>query len=484
MQDIDALLDSHDGVGLAALVRNREIQPLELAEATIVRLQRVASLNAVAETLYDQARATARLPTTRQGALAGVPTLIKDLFSPLRGARMGNGSLAQGDARADLDCAVVERLRAAGCVFLGTSTSPEFGTSYTTESTRFGATANPWDIARSAGGSSGGAAALVAARAVPFAHGNDGGGSLRVPASCCGVFGLKPSRGRMPSGPLIGEGWAGMGIAHAITRSVRDSAALLDATAGADLGAPYAAPAQASPFMAAIERDPAPLRIALVEHLAPWPSGADALAAVRHSAGLCSRLGHHVEAARLPVDLPVLLDQLFDIIGPSTRCYLDMLGRLRGAPVNDAELEPRTRVILREKGQVSGARYAAAVAAIHALGRRLATLLQDYDLILTPTLTRVPPLLGTLDAFDDTLPLPRLIEDFHSYSPFTALFNASGQPAMSVPLYWSPAGLPIGAHFAARFGEESTLLALAAQLERAQPWAGRIPPLNAGAVSR
>ncbi|MCD0245483.1 amidase [Xanthomonas melonis] len=484
MHDIDALLDSHDGVALAALVRRGEIRPLELADAAIARLERVGALNAVAETLYEQARAAARLPAATQGALAGVPTLIKDLFSPLRGARMANGSLAQGEARADLDCEVVARLRRAGCVFLGTTTSPEFGTSYTTESTRFGATANPWDITRSAGGSSGGAAALVAARAVPFAHGNDGGGSLRVPASCCGVFGLKPSRGRMPCGPLIGEGWAGMSIDHAITRSVRDSAALLDATAGADLGAPYAAPTQQAPFLAAVERDPGPLRIALVEHLAPWPTGPHALAAVRHSAELCSRLGHHVEPARLPVDLPALLDQLFDIIGPSTRSYLDMLGQLRGAPIADAELEPRTRVILREKGQASGARYAAAVAAIHALGRRLASMLVHYDLILTPALTREPPRLGSLDAFDETITFAQLIEDFHSYCPFTALFNASGQPAMSVPLYWSPAGLPIGAHFAARFGEEATLLALAAQLERAQPWAARVPALNANAARR
>ncbi len=476
MQDIHTLIDNHDATGLARLVGNRDISRNELLEASIARLEKVEpQLNAVAEKLYDSARAAPAI----EGIFGGVPTLIKDLFSPLAEARMSNGSLALGEARSGLDAAVVERLRRAGCLFIGTTTSPEFGTSYTTESTRFGATRNPWNIGHSAGGSSGGAAALVAARVVPFAHGNDGGGSLRVPASCCGVFGFKPSRGRMPSGPLVGEGWAGMGISHAITLSVRDSAALLDATAGADLGAPYAAPWKDAPFVDSLQCPIRPLRIALVEHLEPWRSGADALAAVRHTAKLCDSLGHFIEEAVLPVELLHFLDQAFDVIGASTRSYLDQLGRMRGRLVTEEELEPRTRVILREKGGISGARYASSVEGIHALGRTLARFLLDYDLVLTPTLTREPPPIGSLDRFDDSLDLASLIEHFHSYSPFTALFNASGQPAMSVPLYWTANNLPIGSHFAARFGEEATLLALAAQLEHAQPWAGRVPPVNA-----
>lgn len=476
MQDIQSLMDREDATGLANLVKAREVSHSELLEAAIARLELVEpQLNAVAEKLYD----TARKAPTFDGPFAGVPTLIKDLFSPLTEARMTSGSIALGEARPGLDDAVVSRLRTAGCQFIGTSTSPEFGTSYTTESTRFGATRNPWDTTRSAGGSSGGAAALVAARVVPFAHGNDGGGSLRVPASCCGVFGLKPSRGRMPSGPLVGEGWAGMGTPHAITLSVRDSAALLDVTGGADLGAPYAAPHQSIPFVDCLTRRPTRLRIAVIEHLAPWTSSAEALAAVRHTAQLCQELGHQVKQTTLPVNPLPVLDAMFDIIGASTRSYVDMLGKLRTQPVADEELEPRTRIILRERGAVSGARYADGVASLHALGRDLARFLCDYDLILTPTLTREPPRIGTLDAFDDRLDLATLIEHFHSYSPFTSLFNASGQPAMSVPLYWSPKGLPIGSHFAARFGEEGTLLALAAQLEEAQPWRGRVPVVNA-----
>lgn len=476
MHDIQALMDQQDATGLAGLVQDRTISREELLEAAIIRLEQVEpQLNAVAERLYDSAR---RAPAV-DGAFAGVPTLVKDLFSPLREARMSNGSLALGETRPGLDDALVSRLREAGCQFIGTSTSPEFGTSYTTESTRFGATRNPWDTRRSAGGSSGGAAALVAARVVPFAHGNDGGGSLRVPASCCGVFGLKPSRGRMPCGPLVGEGWAGMGTPHAITLSVRDSAALLDITAGADLGAPYAAPWQDMPFVDSLHQPLRPLRIALVEHLAPWTSSPQAVAAVRHAARLCESLGHRVELARLPVQPLAFLDQVFTVIGASTRSYVDLLGEMRGRPVALEELEPRTRIILREKGEVSGAHYADAVAGIHALGRQLAGFLQEHDLILTPTLTREPPLIGSLDRFDERLDLATLIEDFHSYSPFTALFNASGQPAMSVPLYWTAEGLPIGAHFAGRFAEEGTLLALAAQLERLQPWLGRVPAVNA-----
>ncbi|NWN49420.1 amidase, partial [Pseudomonas sp. MAFF 301514] len=301
MMDIQNLLDNEDATGLAEWVRRGEVQPGELLEAVIDRIELVEPhLNAVAERLYDSAREAALAARPGRGVFAGVPTLIKDLFSPVNGAAMTNGSRALGGFRADFEAEHVSRIRRAGCVILGTSTSPEFGTSYSTESSRFGATRNPWNIDHSAGGSSGGAAALVAARVVPFAHGNDGGGSLRVPASCCGVFGLKPSRGLLPSGPMVGEGWAGMGTPHAITLSVRDSAALLDATAGIDLGAPYAAPMQAQPYVTALQRDPRPLRIALVEQLGPWPTSSESLDAVRQAARLCQSLGHHVEPAGLP----------------------------------------------------------------------------------------------------------------------------------------------------------------------------------------
>ncbi|MEE4754817.1 amidase [Pseudomonas viridiflava] len=485
MRDIQALLNDEDATGLAEWVRRGEVQPIDLLEAVILRIEQVEpQLNAVAERLYDSARSTALNLKKGEGVFAGVPTLIKDLFSPVNGAVMSNGSLSMGAFRANFDAEGVSRLRRAGCVLVGTSTAPEFGTSYSTESTRFGATRNPWNPDHSAGGSSGGAAALVAARVVPFAHGNDGGGSLRVPASCCGVFGFKPSRGLMPSGPMVGEGWAGLSTSHALTLSVRDSAALLDATAGMDLGAPYAAPVQATPYGNAVRHDPKSLRVALIEQSGTWPTSDESLAAVRDAAQLCESLGHRVERVSLPVVLPEFLDHVFTIIGANTRNHVDLLGRMRGFDVQDAELETRTRIILRDKGDVSGAQYAAAVEWIHALGRRLAVFMQDYDTILSPVLTREPARMGELVVPDTSLSFEELIERSHRYSPFAALFNASGQPAMSVPLSWSAAGLPMGAHFAGRFGEESTLLALAGQLERARPWRGRVPLVNACSTGR
>ncbi|MGQ0336039.1 amidase [Halomonas elongata] len=475
--EIHQLLDTHDGLSLAQLVMSGEITSTELVEAVIERLERVEpSLNAVVERLYDEARAASLEPIDKNLPFAGVPTLVKDLFSPVSGALMTQGSRATGEVRAEFDTEAVARLRQAGCLLLGTSTSPEFGTSYTTESTRHGATCNPWNLEHSAGGSSGGAAALVAARVVPFAHGNDGGGSLRVPASCCGVFGFKPSRGLMPSGPMVGEGWGGMGTSHAITRTVRDSAALLDATAGTDLGAPYAAPISPSPYREATERNPGTLRIGLIDGLSLAP---EAEAVARQTASLCESLGHRIEPVMLPVDWEAFYQRCFDIIGPSTREFLDMLGDMRGTPVDEQELEPRTRVMLRERGRIDATRYVAAINDIHALGRRVAATMQQYDLLLSPTLARQPPRIGELDAFDDRLSLAEIIDDFHGYCPFTALFNATGQPAMSVPLFWTKDGLPLGSHFAGRFGEESRLFSLAAQLERAQPWAKRVPGINA-----
>lgn len=480
MKPIQHILDTEDGLGLAHYVKCGDVTPGELLEGVIERLGKVTPhINAVAETLFESAREAARKPQLPTGRFAGVPTLVKDLFTSVKEARMANGSLALGDAHPGLDDELVSRYRKAGIIIAGTSTSPEFGSSYTTESTRFGATRNPWNLAHSAGGSSGGAAALVAARVVPFAHGNDGGGSIRVPASCCGVFGLKPTRGRMPNGPLVGEGWAGMGVSHAITLSVRDSAALLDISAGSDLGAPYAAPYQSSPFLDGLSRPPGKLRIAMIEHLSPWTTSKQALESVRATAALCEQLGHHVEVVSLPVDAEQFYSDVFTIIGVNTQAYVDMLGHIRGQPVSFEELEPRTRVMLRERGRVPGTDYVKAVNAMHTLGRRFAHFMTQYDLILTPTLTQAPPLIGELDAFDDTLRVRDVIEGFHRYCPFTALFNATGQPAMSVPLYWTQEKLPIGSHFAARFGDEQTLLSLAAELERVKPWAKHIPSINA-----
>ncbi|MDN7425082.1 amidase [Burkholderia sp. AU45388] len=481
MTDFQTLIATHDGIALAALVRAKEVQPTELLDAVLASLDTLNPvLNAVAERLDDSARQAAASVTGRESILAGVPTLIKDLFMPVRGARMSNGSFLFGDHRPDFDGELVARLRRAGIPIAGTSLSPELGTSYCTSSARFGVTRNPWHPHVSAGGSSGAAAALVAARVLPFAHGNDGGGSLRVPASCCGVFGLKPTRGRTPNGPMIGEGWAGMGINHAITRSVRDSAALLDLTAGADIGAPYASPHQADTFLSATQRDPRPLRIAVIEQAPPWPLDPACRAALGHTVGLLRALGHHVEPLDSPVDSAVFYDRVFTIIGAQTRALLDTVGDQRGTPVRDDEIEPRTRIILREKGNVSGAEYASAVDWIHALGRTFGRLMERYDALLTPTLAMPPLAPAALATVDDAQSLSDVIDRSHRFSPFTAWFNATGQPAMSVPLYQDEHGLPIGSQFAAAFGAESLLFSLAAQLERAVPWADRAPPVCVG----
>ncbi|MFT4182440.1 MAG: amidase [Rhizobium sp.] len=469
-----------DGLATADAIRQGHYTAAEAAAQALERMRRInPQLNAVVDDLGEEAMRS--MPTRPAGVFGGVPTLVKDLFMPVKGARMTNGSLVTKTAVAPFDAEVVARGRATGITILGTTTSPEFGNSYTTESRLLGATANPWSLAHTAGGSSGGSAAMVAARVVPFAFGNDGGGSLRVPASCCGVFGLKPTRGRVPMGPMIGEGWAGMGCNHVISVSVRDSAAILDAVGGMEIGAPYAAPHDTASLLSSVDRPPGKLRIGLVRELAPFNAEAECLAAVDDAARLCVDLGHEVEEASFPVDGMEFYDTVFTIIGAQTRSFVDMLGKMMGAPVDASDLEPRTRIILREKGGVSGATYAAAVDWVHAFGRRMAHLTATYDVLLSPTLAKTPQPLGSFDLAEGDS-FERLITLFHSFSPITALFNASGQPAMSVPLYWSRQGLPVGSHFAAGFGREDILFSLAGQLEAARPWTHRLPPVNALSV--
>ncbi len=478
---MNAHLTTHaqpDGIGLADLIRKGELSAEEAAAQARQRMRHInPKLNAIVDDLADQAVEAAK-DAKADGPFAGVPTMVKDLFLPLQGARMTNGSLVSRDAVAPFDAEAVTRLKQTGVSILATTTAPEFGTSFSTESRAFGATRNPWSLDHIAGGSSGGSAAMVAARVVPFALANDGGGSIRVPASCCGIFGLKPSRGRVPLGPAAGEGWAGMGCTNVVSISVRDTAAMLDQLSGADLGAPYAAPHDDAPLLAALQSKPRALRIGLIRQLAPFSTEPDCIDAVEDAASLCRDLGHEVEETSLPVDGMEYYDTIFNVIGAQTKSLLRFMGQISGRPVDPAELEPRTRIILRAKGDIDGATYAASVDWMHAFGRRMAHLLQTFDILLTPTLGKAPQLLGSFDLRDEDS-FETLIERFHSFSPFTSLFNASGQPAMSVPLTWSAAGLPSGAHFAAPFGGEATLLNLAAQLEAARPWAAKLPPHHA-----
>jgi len=484
MNDIQNLLAATDAVGLAHLVQRREVQPIELVEAAIGLISHAdAGLNFMAETLFNEARQAA-LRVDPTAPLAGVPTVVKDLFPGVGGACMSNGSRLFSGVRAPGDDEVVTRMRRAGLVILGTSTAPELGLNLSTESALHGATRNPWNPALSAGGSSGGSSVAVAARVVPLAHASDGGGSIRVPASACHLFGLKPTRGRVPMGPQVGEGWGGLACVHAVSRSVRDSAQMLDCLHGPDAGAPYHAPAVAGSFRSALDEPLPRLRIRLLERTGTARS-ADSAAVVARAARLAQDLGCEVEP--LP-QLPVAEDQawhhLFVIMAANVRALLGMVERMSGRPVNPQALEPWTRVLLAAHAKDRVADYVDAVNGCHTLGRTMAGLLQPGDLLLMPTTETPTPPLGYLSTTDESRSYDTYRERFMAYAPTAPLFNMSGQPAMTVPLYRSAQGTPLGAQFVASQGGERALLTLAAHLERAAPWAQDRPePVAASSFS-
>jgi amidase len=468
---------SLDATAQAELVRRREVKPLELVDAAIREIERInPRLNAVVTPLFEEARAAAADPP--DGPFRGVPFLVKDLQAMCAGARYTAGSRLLSDFVAPIDTELVARFRGAGLIFVGKTNTPEFGILPTTEPALFGAARNPWDLTRSTGGSSGGSAAAVAARLVPFAHANDGGGSIRIPASCCGLFGLKPTRGRNPMGPFVGDIMSGLVVEHAVTRSVRDSATLLDATAGADLGAPYWAPPTVRPFRDEVGSPPGRLRIAFTTTA---PTGVsihpDAVAAVRDAAALCADLGHHVDEASLPVSGEMMTECFITVWTTGIAWSVDAIARLTGRDVTANTVEPLTWAMAEAGRQRNGAEYLAAVQGLQMIARAVATFMQAWDVILTPVVAEPPPPLGTFDATPDN-PLGGFLRAAE-FVPFTPIVNATGQPAMSLPLWWNATGLPLGAHFIGRFGDEATLFRLASQLEAARPWAERRPPVTA-----
>ena len=468
--------ESYDAVGLAELVAKGEVSAEELLDSAIARAEEHnPTLNAVVIPLYDEARAALRaaLPS---GPLRGVPYLLKDLGAHYEGARMTSGSRFFVDYVSDHDSELTARYKRAGLVVFGRSASPEFGLTCTTESTLFGQTRNPWSLEHTAGGSSGGAASAVAAGILPSAHASDGGGSIRIPASCCGLFGLKPTRARNSLGPDVGENWSGMSTVHAVTRSIRDSAVLLDATHGPAPGDPYCAPAPERPFAAEVGRSPGKLRIALqTQTFNGAETHPDCVSAAVDAAKLCAELGHEVSEATLRVDTAQLVPATGAIVGANILSILEDRARVLGRPFAEGDVEPLTYQMARRAESAGAALYVRSTRALHAAGRQVAAFLERYDLLLTPTMATPPlPLGGALtlthpDPEEHLASLMRMIG-------FTQLFNASGNPAMSVPLYWNGAGLPIGVQLAARFGEEATLLRLAGQLEEARPWFERRPP--------
>lgn len=463
----------HDAIGLAALIASRTVSAEEVLDATIARIEAAnPELNAVIATYYDKARASLAdgLPA---GPLAGVPFLLKDLSAHWAGTALTNGSRFFADQVSDADSTIVERYKTAGLVILGKTNTPELGLSPATEPLFGGATRNPWDLTRSPAGSSGGAAAAVAARMVPAAHATDGGGSIRAPASACGLVGLKPTRARTPAGPFAAEGWGGFSVAHAVTRSVRDSAALLDAAHGPAPGDPYAAPAAGQPFLSEVGADPGRLRIALATRFQDGPPTHPECTAAAEAAGLlCQSLGHAVETAAPAFSMTEFACSNV-VIATHIRLAIQRRATALGREPRDGELEPLTLAAAHSSEGASATDYAAAVFALQALARRIAPFFVAYDLLLTPTLAQPPLPLGALRDQSDPYAVHR--SKVRDFAPFTGIFNVTGQPAISLPLGWTAGGMPIGVQFAAAVGREDVLLRLAAQVEAAAPWSGRRP---------
>jgi amidase len=413
-----------------------------------------------------------------KGPFTGVPFLLKDLGATYAGVRQTLGSAFLKDFIPDHDSELVKRHKRAGLIIVGKTNTPEFGILPTTEPHFFGPARNPWNTKHSTGGSSGGSAAAVAAGMVPFAHANDGGGSIRIPASCCGLFGLKPTRARNPLGPDFGDMMAGFVAEHAVTRSVRDSAALLDATAGPDVGDPYWAPPQKRPFLKEVGADPGALRIAFTtESPTGTPVHEDCKKAVREAAELCSKLGHEVSEAAPVVDA-AMLNQAFVTVFTAGGGAFMMQGfaMLTGRTPTPDQFEPLTWAVAEMGKQQSAPDYVIAITILQRVARDIARFMLDYDVLLTPTLAEPPLPLGALDSPPEN-PLQGLFRS-GEYVPFTPMCNFTGQPAVSIPLHWNGDGLPIGVHFIGRFGDEATLFRLSAQLEEAKPWAKRRPPVS------
>lgn len=467
-----------DARAQAGAVAAGAVSPTELVDAAIGRIEADNSrLNAVIFERFDRARTEAAGPLP-DGPFRGVPLLIKDLHCPSTGDPACDGMRAARTAGviADHDSAVVRRFREAGFVILGRTNVPELGTTITTEPLSFGPCRNPWDPARSTGGSSGGSAAGVAAGMVPVAHGSDGGGSIRIPASECGLVGLKPSRARVSSGPDTGEGWAGASTNGALTRTVGDAAAVLDVLAGPEPGDPYAAPRLRRPLATEVGADPGRLRIGLLDRpLADVPGHPEAAAAVAGAGRALEALGHHVEPGH-PSALadPDFADRFLTVVAVGTATDVSAWSTTLGRDIGEDELEPLNALFVGMGRAVSGPNYVATLNWLHGFSRRVAAWWTDgWDLLVTPVLNGVPPEIGWLTDRDAG---GARVAAMLQYTP---AWNVTGQPAVSLPLHTSTDGLPVGVQLVAGAGREDLLVAVASELEMAAPWADRHPPASA-----
>ena len=464
-----------DGIAQAELVRTGEVSRLELVEAAIERVSLAdRSLNFLNTPMFDQGRAVAKEARRGNGPLSGVPMLLKDHLATHEGVRHTSGSRFMRNHISGGDSELVARYKHAGMVPIGTSATCEFALLSTAESSLFGRCRNPWDLTRTTGGSSGGSAAAVAAGCVPIGHGNDAGGSVRIPASCCGIFGLKPTRARNPLGPNFGDMTGGIWAEHVLTRSVRDSAAALDASAGPMLGDPYEAPAPLRPFLEEVGLEPGRQRIAFTDEA---PTGvevdADCSSAVHEAAALCEGLGHRVEKVPLPLN-GIAVEEAFQVVYCAGAGFqLDYWERQLGRKAGPDDLEPLTRELAERGRTQSATEFLAATQTLQLAARRIAEFHRSHDLTLSPTLAAPPVPLGY---FDSSVEDPgRTLDADAAFAAFTWIANATGQPSASVPTHWSPERLPIGVQFTAPFGRDDLLLRLCAQLERAQPWTGKRP---------
>jgi amidase/6-aminohexanoate-cyclic-dimer hydrolase len=479
-------LGAADATELAELVARRDVTPDELLDAALAAVEaRNPAINAVVLMQEDVARASIRagLPA---GPFRGVPFLIKDLGVEAKDFPSHNGSRLLANTRYPGDSAIFARMKATGVVTFGRTTSPEGGIGGATESVVYGGpTRNPWNLDHTSGGSSGGAGAAVAAGIVAMAHGSDGGGSVRIPASSCGLFGFKPTRARLPDGPYAGEGWAGMAIDGFLTRSVRDTAVMLDACAGADPGAPYWAPPLAQGHAAAISRPPRRLRVALCDTTFTGEAiHPEVRAAVLDTAKLLESLGHSVEPACPRADVAGMMRAWTDIVAIGTA--LGISGALKGRPLTADLVEGVGRGAVAHAETLHPTRYLQAVGEIHAFGRDMARFFEPeagagYDILLSATLAEPPAKVGRFSHdTTDYVAFRTGPQGIFAYSPFCAIFNASGQPAASLPLGWSATGLPIGVHLAAPFGDDETLISLCAEIERSAPWKHRRAAMAGG----
>ena len=472
-----------DATEQASLVASGQVAPTELLEAAIERIDRIDPLlNAVVIRWFDHARQIAGDPNLPTGPFHGVPFLLKDLWSHFAGQTLSNGSISLRDAApiSPEDTTLVARFRAAGLVICGRTNSPEFGSLPTTEPEAWGPTRNPWNTDHSPGGSSGGSAAAVAAGLVPMAHASDGGGSIRIPASCCGLVGLKPSQGRITLGPFRDE--SNLGVELCVSRSVRDTAALLQAVHGPGVGDTMIAPPPRQSYLDDLRTPPGKLRIGFLDH---HPNGSpvhpDCAAAARSAAGLLESLGHHVEA-QFPEVLsdPDFGRRFSSLWSTNMAVSIERIARQLGRQPGEDEIELVNRAQAEFARSVSGVDYALGLVATMEFRRAVQAWWSDrpggaFDLLLTPTLGEPPTLIGAF-ANDPDHPMAPIIRSAQ-FVPFTPAFNASGQPAISLPLFWNTDGLPIGVQLVAAYGRDDLLIQVAAQLEAAHPWAHRRPAL-------